>query len=64
MSVIVIKIVNLNDPAGAATAKGELIGAGFTIVYECSADGVGVDAKRHGDGEKKYGPAFVIVGKK
>lgn len=64
MSVIVIKIVAQGDPVGAATAKGELLGAGFNIVYEGNAEGIGVDARRHGDGEQKYGPAFVFIGKK
>ena len=61
---MIIKIVDKNNPNGAVEAKGELIGAGFTVVYEGDADAIGVDAKRCGDGEQTYGPAYVIAGTK
>ena len=44
-----------------AEAKGELIGAGYSIRYENEAELVGVDATKHGNGEKVYGPAVVLV---
>jgi hypothetical protein len=64
MSLILIKITDKNDAAGAAQARGELEGAGFSIAYEGDADGVGVDAQRAGGGNDAYDAAWVLVGKK
>ena len=64
MSLIVIKIVDKNDASGTALARGELEGAGFTIVYENDAEGVLVDANRSGGGEYTYGATWIIVGQK
>jgi len=64
MSLMVVKIVDKNDAAGAAEARGELEGAGFSIVYSGDADAVSVDATRSGDGEQDYDASWVIVGKK
>jgi len=64
MTMIVIKLVDKSKPDQAAQAKSELEGAGFTVVYEDSADMIGVDATKHTGGDKKYGAGFVIIGKK
>jgi len=63
MSVIMVKITDKNDAAGATQARGELEGAGFAIVYEGDADAVGVDATRAGGSDQSLGAAWVLVGK-
>ncbi len=64
MPTIVIKLVDKNKPIEKAQAEGELEGAGFKIVYNDSADMIGVDAVKHGDGEETYSAGYVIIGKK
>jgi hypothetical protein len=61
---IVIKLIDKNRPEDAEVAKGELIGAGYSIVYECEAKAVGVDATKDDNGEQSYGPTIVLVGEK
>lgn len=63
MTMIVVKLVG-NNLVDVAQAKGELSGTGFTVVYEDSADMIGLDAKKHSGGEKTYGAGYVIIGRK
>jgi len=62
--LLVIKIIDKYTPEKAAQAIGELEGAGFTVSYSEETDFLGVDARKHGGGERDYGACFVIVGKK
>jgi len=62
MSMIVTKIVAKKDVNGAMDARNELVGSGYSIVYEGDADAVAVDATRAGDCEYDFGGSRVIVG--
>lgn len=64
MESIIVKLIDRNKPDAVAEAKGELIGAGYSIQYEGEAELAGVDAKKHGNGEQVYGPTVVLVGAK
>jgi hypothetical protein len=71
MASIVIKLIDKNNPELVEQAKGELIGAGYSIEYEDEADFLGVDVKQNDngddgndDGEQVYGPTVVLIGKK
>jgi len=64
MSLVIIKIVNKSDASGAAEARGELEGGGFSIVYEGAADAVSIDATRAGNGEQDYDSSWIIIGEK
>ena len=64
MTLIAVKIVDRNNPEGAAQSRGALTGAGFKIVYDDEADGILVDASKASHGDDAYGGAWVIVGKK
>jgi hypothetical protein len=61
---IIIKLIDGNKPEDSEVARGELIGAGYSIVYECEAESVDVDANKDGNGEQSYGPTIVLVGAK
>jgi hypothetical protein len=59
---VIIKLTDKNKPEEAKVARGELIGAGYLIVYECEAELVGVDATKDGNGQQRYGPTIVLIG--
>jgi len=70
MASIVIKLIDKNNPDLVEQARGELIGAGYSIEYEDDADFLGVDVKNNDNGddndddEQVYGPTVVLIGKK
>ena len=68
MASIVIKLIDKDKPDLVEQARGELIGAEFTIEYEDEADFVGVDVKKNNNGddgdEQIYGPMVILIGKK
>ena len=64
MASIVIKIIDKNRPDLVAQAEGELLGAGYSFSYKDEAEFLGVDAKKHGNGEQIYNSAVIVVGKK
>lgn len=71
MASIVIKLIDRDNPDLVEQARGELIGAGYSIEYEDNADFLGVDVKNNDNGdddndddEQVYGPMVVLIGKK
>jgi len=64
MKSLIIKIVDKNMPDLIGQARGELEGAGFTIIYDQACDPVRVDATKCGNGEQVYHDAVVIIGEK
>lgn len=61
MPIIVIKVVDKNNPDAIQQAKGELEGAGFTIQYEQTADQLGIDPTQLGEPEIDCENAYIMV---
>lgn len=64
MKSLIIKIVDKNKPDLIEQAKGEIEGAGFSIIYEEACDPVRVDATKWGNGETVYNSTVTIIGEK
>ena len=64
MKSLIIKIVDKNKPDLIGQARGELTGAGFSIIYDEACDPARVDATKCGDGEQVYNSAVAIIGEK